>query len=321
MKPEGGARPVLEGELIVITGPTASGKSACALELCERISGALVSCDSMQLYRGMDIGTAKPFARERAAVEHFMIDVLDPDERCSAAAYREMATPIIERLFSLGVQPVLCGGTGLYIDALTRPLGFSVEGDAAVRAELAAILDEKGGKQRLHDMLAAADPESARRLHENDTRRVIRALEVIRLTGYTLTEQARHDAERVGDFRARLFAPDWPRDALYRRIDRRVDEMIERGLVEEVRSLMDALPPGATAMQAIGYKEIVRALRGGCSLDDAISDIKRGTRNYAKRQLTWFRRDPRVRWIPAEGRAPGAIVDEITDCLRDPASK
>lgn len=304
-------------ELIVICGPTASGKSALAVELSRRILGAVVSCDSMQLYRSMDIGTAKPTSGEMAGVQHHMVDVLDPSEACSAAAYREMAKPIIDGLFECGIRPVLCGGTGLYIDALTKPLGFSIQGDPEVRAGLERIAAGPNGKAALHGMLSGIDPESADRLHENDVRRVIRAIEVHRLTGLTLTEQMKLDAGRASDYPAKLFALDWPRDVLYARIDRRVDLMIAQGLVREVQALLDhGLPRDSTAMQAIGYKEIVRALDGEITMQTAIDDIKQGTRNYAKRQLTWFRRDDRVRWLEADGRTIAQITDKIMEVLK-----
>lgn len=300
-------------ELIVITGPTASGKSMIALELCARIGGELVSCDSMQLYRGMDIGTAKPTDEERSMVRHHMIDVLDPGEPCSAAAYREMAKTVLDALFMDGAQPVLCGGTGLYINALTKPLGFSGEGDPALRAELA-----RQSPEELYRQLERIDPQSAKRLHANDVRRVIRAIEVFHVSGRTLTEQMRADQERTADYSARLFALEWPRDVLYARIDRRVDDMVERGLIGEVRSLLDAgLAPGSTAMQAIGYKEIASALSGEIGdMRQAIEQIKQRTRNYAKRQLTWFRRDERVRWIPAQRRTIGQIIDEVMEEIK-----
>ncbi|MDL2205950.1 tRNA (adenosine(37)-N6)-dimethylallyltransferase MiaA [Eubacteriales bacterium OttesenSCG-928-N13] len=297
--------------LLVLCGPTASGKSACALNICARLGGALVSCDSMQLYKGMDIGTAKPSAEERSSVPHFMLDMIEPDQTCSAAMYRAMAKPTLDSLFERNVQPVLCGGTGLYIDALTKPLGFAIEGDTEYRNQLSAL-----SKEQLHQMLTEIDPDSANRLHVNDTRRVIRALEVHAITGQTLTERNRLDAERPGDYPAQLFALDWPREMLYDRINRRVDEMMERGLLQEVARLLDSgLSAGGTAMQAIGYKELVQVLRGDSSLSTAVERIKQATRNYAKRQLTWFRRDKRVHWIPAQDRPIDLIAQEIIDIL------
>ena len=300
--------------LIAIGGATASGKTAAAVRLCQLIGGEVVSCDSMQVYRGMDIGTAKPTLAERGGIPHHMIDIVDPAENYSVSAFREQASAVIQDILARGKQPVLCGGTGLYIDALTRPMAFSQQSDDALREALKSVAGEPGGKARLHDMLAAVDPDSAARLHENDVRRVIRAIEIYRLTGRTMTEQMAIDQEREGDYRVSLFALDWPREALYRRIDQRVDQMIARGLVAEVqRLLQQGVPPESTAMQALGYKEIAAALNGQCAMDEAVDAIKLGTRHYAKRQLTWLRRDGRARWIPAEGQDLTEIVNTIIE--------
>ena len=299
-------------ELIVICGPTASGKTAVAVELCLAVGGEVISADSMQIYRGMDTGTAKPTGEEMRGVPHHMLSFMPPNESCSAALYREKAIRMIEDVASRGKVPVVCGGTGLYIDALTRPLGFSAQSDEGVRGPLEQIAAQPGGKERLHAMLREADPESAARLHVNAVRRVIRALEIFRLTGKTLTEQRALDRTREGAYRGRLFGLSWPREALYRRIDCRVDQMMAEGLPDEVcRLVEEGLSVRATAMQGIGYKEIARVLAGECSMDEAVERIKQATRNYAKRQLTWFRRDERVVWIEAEGRSALDISREI----------
>ncbi len=301
------SRPLLP----VIAGATASGKTAVAVELALRTRGEVVSADSMQVYRDMDILTAMPTAAEMRGVAHHMLGVFSPREKCSAASYRERALGCIDAIRARGRLPIVCGGTGLYINALTRPLGFAAQGDEAIRAELTAIAEAPEGKARLHAMLEAVDPDSAARLHPNDVRRVVRALEIYRLTGRTQTEQAALDAQRGdGPFDARLYALDWPREALYARIDRRVDLMLAAGLVEEVRRLMQNEEEFSTAAQAIGYKEIAAALRGECTLADAVDTLKQATRNYAKRQLTWFRRDARVRWVAAQGRTAADIAAE-----------
>ncbi|NLG25746.1 MAG: tRNA (adenosine(37)-N6)-dimethylallyltransferase MiaA [Clostridiales bacterium] len=303
-------------QLIVVAGPTASGKSDCATRLCRLIGGEVISADSMQVYRGMDVGTAKPTAEEMGGVPHHMIDVADPAGHYSAGAYRDAANRAIREIADRGNRPVLCGGTGLYIDAVTRPMRLAVPGDEAVRRELQAIADGPNGRESLHAMLADIDPPSAARLHINDVRRVVRALEIHRLTGQTATELAKLDAAREGDYDVVMFALDWPREALYRRIDARVDQMIAQGLVDEVRRLLCDVGDGAaTAMQALGYKEVAAALRGKISMDQAVAAIKQGTRNYAKRQLTWFKRDGRVRWIPAQGRDPSDIAREMMEAL------
>lgn len=306
-----------ERALMVVCGPTASGKSAVAVALCEMLDGEVVSCDSMQIYRGMDIGTATPTAAEMGGIPHHMINVVEPTEVFSAAAYREMALPIIYDIRARGKVPILCGGTGLYINALTRPMHFAEKGDEAVRTQLmATALGSPGGKRELHDRLRSIDPASAARLHENDVRRVVRALEVFQVTGLTLSEQAALDQARDGDFRGILFAPDWPRETLYERIDRRVDGMLEEGLLDEVRALLrQGVPDKTTAMQAIGYKELVPVALGQARIEDAAAQIKQNSRRYAKRQLTWFRGDARTRWIGAEGRSARDISREIVERL------
>ncbi len=302
-------------ELLIVCGPTASGKTAVAVEICREIGGEVVSADSMQIYRGMDIGTAKPTEEEKRGVPHHLLDIIDPGETYSVAAYREKAVEAIEDIFARGKIPVVCGGTGLYIDALTRPMGFSAQGDESIRRRLEEIAEQGGGRDRLHDMLREVDPESADRLHVNDVRRVVRALEVHQLTGRTLTEQRSLDRAREGAYRGRHYGLSWPREALYHRIDRRVLEMVQAGLTNEVEALLKGgLGAGATAMQGIGYKEIARALTGECALDEAVSRIQQATRNYAKRQLTWFRRDERVKWIEAAGRSARDISREILKC-------
>lgn len=299
-------------ELLIIAGPTASGKTAVAVELALRLDAEVVSADSMQVYRDMDILTAMPTPEEMRGVPHHMLGVFPPDQKCSAAAYRELALGRIQDILARGKRPIVCGGTGLYINALTRPLSFAAQGDDAIRAELTRIAEAEGGRERLHDQLKAVDPAAAARLHPNDVRRVVRALEIYRITGRTQSEQAALDAQRGdGPFSERVYALDWPREALYARIDRRVDEMLQSGLVDEVRRLMKNEAVFSTAAQAIGYKEIAAALRGECALAEAVETLKRSTRNYAKRQLTWFRRDARVRWVAAQGLSAAEIAEKI----------
>ena len=301
-------------ELTIICGPTASGKTAVAVELCLAVGGEVVSADSMQIYRGMDIGTAKPNAGETRGVPHHLLGIAEPGEVYSVAAYREKAIEAIEDIFARGRNPVVCGGTGLYIDALTRPMGFSAQGDESVRGPLEEIASRNGGKERLHAMLREVDPESAERLHVNDVRRIVRALEIFQLTGKTLSEQRALDRARDGAYRGRLFGLDWPREELYRRIDLRVDQMMRQGLVDEVKALLEGGLTGlATSMQGIGYKEIARALSGECTMGEAVERVKQATRNYAKRQLTWFRRDERMVWIEAAGRSARDISREILE--------
>lgn len=301
----------MKPKLIVIAGPTASGKTACAVQLCKRIGGEVVSADSMQIYRGMDVLSAKPTPDETGGIPHHMLGVADPAEKFSAPKYRDMARTEIARIYARGAQPVLCGGTGLYINAVTRPMEFSEKCDERLRQELLSMAEAPGGRRRLHDMLAEIDPEAAQKLHENDIRRVTRAIEVFRLTGRTQSEQARLDAQREGDFRETLFALQWPREELYRRIDLRVEAMLEAGLVEEVRALRSDEAAHPTALQAIGYKEIAAALDGRISMEEAVTLVKQLSRNYAKKQMTWFRRDPRTVWIEAMGKRADQIAEEI----------
>ncbi|MBR1560543.1 MAG: tRNA (adenosine(37)-N6)-dimethylallyltransferase MiaA [Clostridia bacterium] len=302
--------------LPVVAGPTASGKTACAVALCRLIGGEVVSADSMQVYAGMDVLSAIPTAEERGGVPHHLMGFVDPARRYTADAYREDAKRCVAEIASRGRTPVLCGGTGLYINAVTRPMSFSEQSDEAMHGELMAMGQTPEGRQRLHDMLKAVDPESAARLHANDVRRVSRAIEIYRLTGVTQTEQIRRDRARPGDYDEIIFAPDWPRDVLYRRIDRRVDEMLENGLVDEVRRLMADENRHPTAIQAIGYKEIAAALRGEVTMEKAVYWMKQATRNFAKRQLTWFRHDDRVVWLPAEGRSAEDIAIEMAEIIK-----
>jgi len=301
--------------LIVIAGPTASGKTACAVELCKKIDGEVVSADSMQIYRSMDVLSAKPTIDEMDGVAHHMLGIADPVEKYSAARYRDEAREIIADIHARGRMPVLCGGTGLYINAVTRPMEFSEKCDEGLRRSLLTLADAPGGRRRLHDMLREIDPEAADKLHENDVRRVSRAIEVYRLTGRTQSEQMALDAQREGDYSETLFALNWSRETLYSRIDRRVERMLENGLVDEVRRLRSDEQRHPTALQAIGYKEIAAALEGRISMEEAISLVKQLSRNYAKKQMTWFRRDPRTVWIDAEGKSVDEIIQNMLNYL------
>ena len=302
--------------LPVIAGPTASGKTACAVALCKLIGGEVISADSMQIYSGMDILSAMPNEAEMEGIPHHLMGCVDPSKPYSADAYREAAKGCIAGIRARGRVPVLCGGTGLYIDAVTRPMSFSSRrSDEEMHRSLLALAEEPGGRRRLHDMLRRIDPESADRLHENDVRRVSRAIEIYRLTGVTQTEHTRLDRAREGDYREMIFALDWPREVLYRRIDARVDAMLAAGLVDEVRTLMADERRHPTASQAIGYKEIAAALRGEMSMEKAVYLTKKVSRNLAKRQLTWFRRDERVNWLEAEGESAESLAGKMRDAL------
>ena len=294
--------------IICVVGPTASGKTALAIELAKAFNGEIVSCDSMQIYRRMDIGTAKPTAEERQGIPHHMIDVADPEESFSVSRYCQMATPILEDILRRGKTCIIAGGTGLYVDALIRGNDFAPIPSTGCRQRLERRAEAEG-IQVLTQELSAVDPESVQRAQGNP-RRIIRALEVYLETGQTLT--AHNLATQAIPPR---FSPLWiglddeDRQDLYRRIDLRVDLMLEQGLLEEIRSLLDSgIPESATAMQAIGYKEFIDALRGRIPMEQAVSDLKQATRRYAKRQKTWFRRNRDIHWIL---RHPGQTSQEI----------
>lgn len=289
----------MNDKIIAVAGPTASGKSALALELCKRLDGELISLDSMQIYRGLDIGTAKPTKEEQAEVCHHMIDICEPTENFSAAEFAERAHKVIADVQSRGKKAVLCGGTGLYLDTVLGRLDFGeIESDEKLRGELIAFA-EKNGADALHERLREIDPQAAEKIHPNNVRRVARAIEIYELTGKTKTE---HDREAISDspYESLIIGLDYDdREVLYNRINRRVDAMIEAGLEGEVRSLVSRglLSAESTAGQAIGYKEMLGYIAGDCSLGDAVEKIKLGTRRYAKRQLTWLRRNPSINWL------------------------
>lgn len=286
-------------KILVISGPTASGKTWLAVELAKRHNGEVVSADSMQIYRRMDIGTAKPTAEEMQGVPHHMIDVADPEEDFSAARYVDMASRCVEDVLSRGKLPILAGGTGLYIDSLLSGRTFAAFDEASpLRSELEARYAGEGGESLLRE-LARVDPDAAARLHPNDAKRIVRALEVWLTTGRTITEHNEQTRAIPPRYDALTLTLDYERrEDLWARIDRRVDEMMERGLAEEVRALLDSgVPFKCTAMQAIGYKEMAAALRGDGDTAAAAAQIKLRSRQYAKRQRTWFRRNPEAKWL------------------------
>lgn len=285
--------------VIAVAGPTASGKSDLGLKLAQRLGGEIVCMDSMQIYRHMDIGTAKPTAQERALLPHHMLDVADPTEAYAVADYAVAAEQVIAQILSRGRVPILVGGTGLYLKALMDGLSLGgTGGDERLRAELNALADEPGGKERLHARLAAVDPETAARLHPNDRRRVIRAIEVFEQTGVPMSRQ--NHAAQDRPFRVLPLALEWPRDLLYARLETRVHRMMEMGLLSEVRALLESgVAPAAQSMQGIGYKELIPAAMGQEDVNRAVWDIIVHTRHYAKRQGTWLRAEPRCVWLDA----------------------
>ena len=286
--------------VLALVGPTGVGKTRTAIALCRALDAEIVSMDSMQIYRGMDIGTAKPTSSERAQAVHHMIDVADPKEIFTVSMYRDMASGVIDGILARGKLPLLVGGTGLYLNALSYEMALGEDGaNRALREELNAIAATPGGPQRLHERLAGFDPQSAARLHPNDVRRVVRAIEVFETTGRPLSSMGA-DERREGPYHMLVYGLSLPRELMYARINARVDQMMADGLADEVRALLaQGVEPRQEggAMQAIGYKEIVAALRGETDLHTAVSLIKQGSRRYAKRQWTWFRHDPRVQWF------------------------
>ena len=307
-------------KIVVITGPTATGKTKLGVLLAKKLGGEIVSADSMQIYRGMDIGTAKPTSEEMAGIPHHLIDVAEPSESWSAAKFVDSAAAACRDIISRGRLPIVVGGTGLYIDSLVQGRSFgAVDETGETRRELEERYDEIGGEAMLRE-LAQLDPERAAKLHARDKKRVVRAYEVYLLTGKTITQLDAESRLKPPDFDAAYIILGWAsREEMYARIDSRVDEMVERGLFEEVEALLaEGLSPGSTAMQAIGYKEAAAALRGECSRADAIETIKRETRRYAKRQLTWLRsRDGalRIDW-QGEPDFEAAVRDSTEYLLR-----
>ncbi len=303
--------------IICVAGPTASGKTALAVELAKELGGEVVSCDSMQIYRRMDIGTAKPTREEMQGIPHHMIDVAEPTEDFSVSRYCEMATPIVEDILHRGKTAVIAGGTGLYMDALIRGNGFAPVPATGQRQILEQQLAEEG-LEPLVSQLRAIDPEAAERSQGNP-RRIIRALEVFLETGETITAHNLRTQAVPPRFQALWIGLDFEeRSQLYRRIDRRVDLMLEMGLLEEIQALLDSgIPANCTAMQAIGYKEFVAALEGRGSVEAAAEAVKQGSRRYAKRQLTWFRRNSNMNWIIRSERTETTeIISRARQLLR-----
>ena len=288
--------------IICIAGPTASGKTALAVELAKHYNGEVVSCDSMYVYRRMNIGTAKPTLEEMDGIVHHMIDVAEPEEDFSVSRYCAMATPIVEDIVARGKTAIIAGGTGLYMDSLIKGNDFAPFPATGIREKLEARAGEVGFDAMLAE-LQQVDPESAARL--KDTRRVIRALEVYYETGITITEHNRRTQALPPKFEPLWLGLDFTeRSHLYDRINRRVDLMLEMGLIREIEELLaSGVPAKATAMQAIGYKEFVAALEGRGTIEQAAEEVRKSSRHYAKRQLTWFRRNRSIHWITREAEA------------------
>ena len=303
--------------LIVIAGPTASGKTALSIDLAGRIGGEIISADSMQVYRHMDIGSAKVTPEEMQGIPHHLIDVLDPTEEFNVVVFQKLAGEAIREIESRGHIPVIVGGTGFYIQALVYDIDFTeTEEDSALREELAEIARLKGPGE-LHRILEEADPASARAIHENNVKRMIRALEFYRQTGKRISEHNEQERGKESPWNLFYYVLTMERSLLYERINRRVDRMMEQGLPEEVERLRQmGCRADMTSMQGLGYKELLAYLEHGGSLAETAERIKQNTRHFAKRQLTWFRRERDVRWLYADQMSEEEMLDRITEDLR-----
>lgn len=304
-------------DILAVVGATASGKSALAIELAKRLDGEIICCDSMQIYKKMNIGTAKPSAEELAQVPHHLFDFADPKTAFSCADYVPLAQSKICEISSRGKLPILCGGTGLYLDRLISGAKFEeTQIDENFRREMNEYA-LKHGNEALHEMLRKIDAESADEIHPNNVKRVIRALEIYKTSGRKKSDIDRESKLAEPQYRAVQIGIKYnDRELLYDRINLRVDKMIDAGLIEETRALMadGIFEQNSTAAQAIGYKELLAYLRGECDINAAIEDLKTATRRYAKRQMTWFSSHGDVRWINADGRGADEIADEA-ECL------
>lgn len=284
--------------LIILTGPTAVGKTALSIGLAKAVNGEIISADSMQVYRKMNIGTAKIEQSEMQGVRHHLIDILDPSEEFNVVLFKRYALEAMEDIYSRGKIPVIVGGTGFYIQALLYDIDFEDnDNDMSYREELQRLSAEKGNSY-IHDMLSKVDPESAEKIHENNVKRVIRALEFYRKTGMKISEHNETEAQKESPYNFEYFVLNDDRSKLYDRIDRRIDIMLEQGLEAEVRQLVsEGYSRDLVSMQGLGYKEIIDYIQGMCSFDDAVYTLKRDTRHFAKRQITWFKREKHVTWV------------------------
>ena len=299
--------PETKPRVIVIVGPTASGKTAASIALAKRIGGEIISADSMQIYRHMNIGTAKPTLEEREGIPHYLFDVVEPEETFNVTRYQKMALTAIREILSHHKVPIIVGGTGLYVSTLIHGIEFSdVEEDPTFRAQMEQLAQEKGAAT-LHEELAKVDREAADKIDVNNVRRVIRALEIYHVTGKTKTELDNASQKEV-PYDYRVYGIQTEREVLYERINTRVDQMIEDGLLQEVQGLSQNHPLSQTALQGLGYKEVIAYFEGKISYEEMIEKVKQESRHYAKRQLTWFQREKEIHWCPL-----ATIVDTIVN--------
>lgn len=287
--------------LIVLTGPTAVGKTSLSISLAKAVNGEIISADSMQVYKGMDIGSAKIRKEEMQGVTHYLVDILEPEEEFHIVKFQELVKAALEEIYAKGKIPILVGGTGFYIQAVTRDIDFTqAEQETSYREELEQFAKEKGAEY-LHEKLREVDSKSAENIHANNVKRVIRALEFYHQNGTPISEHNEEQKQQTSPYNLAYFVLTAPREILYERIDRRVDQMMEEGLLEEVKSLRErGCHRGMVSMQGLGYKEILAYLEGEYPLEEAVRILKRDTRHFAKRQLTWFRREQDVIWVDKE---------------------
>ena len=289
-----------KAKVIVICGPTASGKTALSVELAKKIDGQIVSADSMQIYKDMSIGTAKPSVEEMQGIKHYLIDCVLPTERYSVADFKRDAKKAIREIVKAGKNPIVVGGTGLYLDSLIYEIEYSnIEFDKDYRNMLEERA-QKEGLEQLYNEAMKIDPEATKKINPNDKKRITRVLEIYHATGKTKTEQEADSRKNEPEFDYKVYAINWEREELYNRINKRVDLMIEEGLIEEVKNLLDKYDEFPTAMQGLGYKEVVQYLEGKCTKEEMIEKIKQESRRYAKRQITWFRKNKQTTWLQGE---------------------
>ena len=284
-------------KVMVICGPTASGKTALSIELAKKINGEIISSDSMQIYKDMDIGTAKPSKEEMQGIQHYLLDFVEPSQRYSVAEFKKDAEKAIEEILQKGKTPIIVGGTGLYVDSLIYGIEYqTIEFDEQYRKQLEERV-EKEGLETLYNEAKKIDPQAIEKISANDKKRILRILEIYKATGKNKTEQELEYRKNGVKYDYKVFAINMDREKLYERINKRVDIMIENGLIEEVEKLLEKYKEFPTAMQGLGYKEVIEYLQGKVSKEEMIENIKRETRRYAKRQLTWFRKNKQTIWI------------------------
>ena len=287
----------MKEKVIVICGPTASGKTALSIELAKKINGEIISADSMQIYKDMDIGTAKPTKEEMQGIKHYLLDFVSPEERYSVAQYKQDAKSAIKEIIAKGKTPIIVGGTGLYIDSLIYEIEYSdIKIDESYRNELEKIVEEKGLNE-LYKMAMQIDPIAMEKISPNDKKRIMRVLEIYKSTGRTKTQQEEESRRKPVEYDYKVFAINWDREILYQRINKRVDIMIKQGLIEEVKNILQKYKQFPTAMQGLGYKEVVDYINGIYTKEKMVEKIKMETRRYAKRQLTWFRKNKQTIWL------------------------